>query len=165
MRTTGLRSDCKEAAGDRMKIVLTANLVPFMPGGADYHICGLECALRQRGHEVVSLRFPFRFFPVKDIFSLMDLTRSFISPSLTAFSLRSFIYAATTWSTFTLMVITYWSVLELDQAICPATSACFAVVGRLYVRGLSPRYESRSTHAACRYARYAHMPEHMCRCC
>ena len=50
-----------------MKILVTANLVPFMPGGATYHIAGVVRALQQAGHEVEQLRLPFRFSPEADI--------------------------------------------------------------------------------------------------
>ena len=33
-----------------MRILVTANLAPFMYGGADYHMNGLVSALRGRGH-------------------------------------------------------------------------------------------------------------------
>ncbi len=55
-----------------MKIIVTANIVPFMPGGADYHINGLTDNLRLQGHEVELLRFPFRFSPEQDVKRLMD---------------------------------------------------------------------------------------------
>ncbi|MHB0776570.1 glycosyltransferase family 4 protein [Halomonas sp. WWR20] len=55
-----------------MKVLVTANLVPFMRGGADYHIEGVANALRESGHEVELLRFPFRFQPEADIQHLMD---------------------------------------------------------------------------------------------
>lgn len=55
-----------------MKILVAANVAPFMPGGADYHIEGLAEALRRAGHEVLTLRLPFRFSPPAAIASLMD---------------------------------------------------------------------------------------------
>ena len=55
-----------------MKILVTANLTPFMAGGADEHVRGLCCGLAVHGHEVELLRFPFRFSPEKDIKALMD---------------------------------------------------------------------------------------------
>ncbi|MGH1462399.1 MAG: glycosyltransferase family 4 protein [Neptuniibacter sp.] len=55
-----------------MNIVLTANIVPFMPGGADYHIQGVIHELRKAGHQVEAIRFPFRFSPEADIQNLMD---------------------------------------------------------------------------------------------
>lgn len=55
-----------------MRILLNATLVPFMRGGADYHIEGVTHALREHGHEVELLRLPFRFSPESDIQALMD---------------------------------------------------------------------------------------------
>jgi glycosyltransferase involved in cell wall biosynthesis len=54
-----------------MKIIVTANSVPFMPGGADHHINGLVGQLRHYGHEVELLRFPFRFSPEAEVQRLM----------------------------------------------------------------------------------------------
>ncbi len=54
-----------------MKIIVTANSVPFMPGGADYHINGLVSQLQHYGHEVELLRFPFRFSPEAEVQRLM----------------------------------------------------------------------------------------------
>lgn len=58
-----------------MNILLTANRVPFIRGGADYHIEGLERALRGHGHQVETLRFLFTFRPESDIERLMDYCR------------------------------------------------------------------------------------------
>ena len=55
-----------------MRILVTANLTPFMYGGADYHIKGLVSALRRHGHEVELLRLPFRFEPPSEIERLME---------------------------------------------------------------------------------------------
>lgn len=55
-----------------MRVMLNATLVPFMRGGADYHIEGVAQALREHGHEVELLRLPFRFSPESDIRHLMD---------------------------------------------------------------------------------------------
>lgn len=55
-----------------MRILLNATLVPFMRGGADYHIEGVAKALREHGHEVELLRLPFRFSPESDIRHLME---------------------------------------------------------------------------------------------
>lgn len=52
--------------------MVTANAVPFMPGGADYHINGLVEQLRLCGHEVELLRFPFRFSPEAEVQRVMD---------------------------------------------------------------------------------------------
>ncbi|AQV96485.1 glycosyl transferase [Cupriavidus necator] len=50
-----------------MRILVTANLTPFLRGGADYHINGLVTALRHAGHDAELLRLPFRFSPESDI--------------------------------------------------------------------------------------------------
>lgn len=55
-----------------MRVVVTANIVPFMPGGADYHINGVVDQLIAAGHKVETVRFPFRFSPESDIENLMD---------------------------------------------------------------------------------------------
>ncbi len=54
-----------------MKLIVSANQVPFMAGGADYHIQGLVDNLRAHGHQVEAVRFPFRFAPESDIEKLM----------------------------------------------------------------------------------------------
>lgn len=54
-----------------MKILVAANLVPFLGGGADYHIQGLCAALGRAGHEVACLRLPFKFAPLSAIADLM----------------------------------------------------------------------------------------------
>jgi hypothetical protein len=41
-----------------VNIIVTANTVPFIHGGADYHIEGLIEELQARGHSVESIRFP-----------------------------------------------------------------------------------------------------------
>lgn len=55
-----------------MKILLNATRVPFMRGGADYHIENLERALREHGHEVEPVRLPFRFSPESSIHQAME---------------------------------------------------------------------------------------------
>ena len=55
-----------------MKILVTANKVPFMPGGADYHVQGLVENLKLHGHEVELLQFPFRFSPEPEVQRLME---------------------------------------------------------------------------------------------
>lgn len=57
-----------------MRLIVTANIVPFMPGGADYHIAGIVEQLRAHGHEVELLRFPFKFSPLSDIRRMMAFT-------------------------------------------------------------------------------------------
>jgi glycosyltransferase involved in cell wall biosynthesis len=59
-----------------MKIIVTANRVPFMPGGADYHIDGLVSQLRHYGHEVELLRFPFRFSPESEVQRMMRFSEA-----------------------------------------------------------------------------------------
>ena len=54
-----------------MKILVTACQVPFMHGGADYHIHGLTEALKRAGHQVELIRFPFKFSPTSSIEELM----------------------------------------------------------------------------------------------
>ncbi len=54
-----------------MKIIVSANSVPFMSGGAEYHINGLVTQLQNQGHKVELIRFPFRFQPEADIEHLM----------------------------------------------------------------------------------------------
>lgn len=54
-----------------MKILVTANLAPFMTGGAEAHLEGLTHALRAEGHRVEVLRLPFTFNPEASIERLM----------------------------------------------------------------------------------------------
>lgn len=64
-----------------MKILVAANLTPFIQGGADYHIHGLVRALREAGHTTELLRLPFAFGPSSEVMRAMrhatelDLTR------------------------------------------------------------------------------------------
>ena len=58
-----------------MKVVVTANQVPFMPGGADHLTRGLDAALQRAGHQVEVIRFPFRFAPARAITELMAFCR------------------------------------------------------------------------------------------
>ena len=60
-----------------MRILVAANIAPFLHGGADYHIEGLAAALQRHGHEVVCLRFPFKFAPPSAIGDLMDLCEDY----------------------------------------------------------------------------------------
>ena len=60
-----------------MRVLVAANVAPFLPGGADDHIEGLVAALRDSGHDVVSLRFPFRFSPPDVIESLMQFCEDY----------------------------------------------------------------------------------------
>ena len=66
-----------------MKILVTANLVPFIHGGASYHVAGVVQALQQAGHDVELLRLPFRFSPEQDIVRAMEHAASldFVRPN------------------------------------------------------------------------------------
>lgn len=55
-----------------MNIIVTACQVPFIGGGAGYHINGLVDALRTEGHKVELLRLPFQFAPPSAVRSVMD---------------------------------------------------------------------------------------------
>lgn len=55
-----------------MRVLVTANITPFLHGGADYHIEGLTAALQAQGHEALCLRFPFNYHRPQDIGALMD---------------------------------------------------------------------------------------------
>lgn len=59
-----------------MKILVTANLVPFISGGATHHIAGVVGALRAEGHEVEQLNLPFTFSPEAEIGRAMAHARS-----------------------------------------------------------------------------------------
>ena len=59
-----------------MNIIITANTVPFIHGGADYHIEGLIEELKIRGHQVESIRFPFQFSPNSEVTNLMAFCES-----------------------------------------------------------------------------------------
>lgn len=59
-----------------MKILVLANQVPFLPGGADYHVEGLLENLKKRDHETVCLRFPFDFSSYGQMSSLMEFCES-----------------------------------------------------------------------------------------
>ncbi len=60
-----------------MRIILTANHVPFARGGGEYHIRNLYQALQQAGHQVELLRFPFLFQPESQIERLMEYCEHF----------------------------------------------------------------------------------------
>ena len=55
-----------------MRIIVTANKVPFLSGGADYQVRGLVTALQAHGHEVELLQLPFRFSPEEEVLRLME---------------------------------------------------------------------------------------------
>lgn len=54
-----------------MRVLVTANITPFLHGGADYHIEGLTAALQAQGHEALCLRLPFNYHRPQDIDALM----------------------------------------------------------------------------------------------
>lgn len=55
-----------------MRIMLAANITPFLHGGADYHIQGTADALIAAGCQVEILRLPFTFSPEQSILDLMQ---------------------------------------------------------------------------------------------
>jgi glycosyltransferase involved in cell wall biosynthesis len=59
-----------------MRILIAANLTPFLQGGAQDHIKGLTQAFRQAGHSVECLQLPFAFNPVAEVQRVMDWTES-----------------------------------------------------------------------------------------
>jgi len=50
-----------------MRVLVAANVTPYLRGGADYHIEGLTQAIRSHGHETELIRLPFVFQPEADI--------------------------------------------------------------------------------------------------
>lgn len=60
-----------------MNILITANQTPFFHGGADYHIHGLAQAIRAAGHQVETVRWPFKFQPESDVERLMEACEGF----------------------------------------------------------------------------------------
>ena len=59
-----------------MRVLVAANLTPFLKGGADDHIRNLSQALIQAGHQVETLRLPFAFNPAADIERAMQAARA-----------------------------------------------------------------------------------------
>lgn len=59
-----------------MRILITANITPFLYGGADNHIKGLHAALKEYGHDVELLRLPFQFQPESSIVNSMEYCES-----------------------------------------------------------------------------------------
>ncbi|MEJ2793802.1 glycosyltransferase family 4 protein [Iodobacter sp. LRB] len=55
-----------------MRVMLAANITPFLHGGADYHIQGTANALAAAGCHVEILRLPFTFTPEQSILDLMQ---------------------------------------------------------------------------------------------
>lgn len=54
-----------------MRILIAANHVPFIRGGAELHVANLAHALRRAGHDIETLRLPFSFSPDSDIHRAM----------------------------------------------------------------------------------------------
>ncbi|MFB9886426.1 glycosyltransferase family 4 protein [Balneatrix alpica] len=54
-----------------MKIILTANNVPFIQGGAEFHVANLERSMRAHGHDVCTIKLPFHFSPYEEVERLM----------------------------------------------------------------------------------------------
>jgi glycosyltransferase involved in cell wall biosynthesis len=59
-----------------MRILIAANLTPFLQGGAQEHIRGLTQAFREAGHSVECLQLPFAFNPVTEVKRAMDWAES-----------------------------------------------------------------------------------------
>ena len=55
-----------------MNIIVTACHVPFIGGGAAYHVNGLVDALVNAGHRVELLRLPFQFSPASAVRGVMN---------------------------------------------------------------------------------------------
>ena len=55
-----------------MKLLVVANAVPFIRGGADYLVEGLTDNLTMRGHDVELMRLPFNFSSQAQLESLME---------------------------------------------------------------------------------------------
>lgn len=54
-----------------MRVIVATVQVPFITGGAELHARSLETQLRQAGHEVEIVTFPFKFTPERFISDLM----------------------------------------------------------------------------------------------
>jgi glycosyltransferase involved in cell wall biosynthesis len=55
-----------------MRIIISAIQVPFITGGADFHIRNLFLNLKREGHEVEVLSAPFKFFPEFEVEKMID---------------------------------------------------------------------------------------------
>jgi len=58
-----------------MRVLVAANLTPFLQGGAQEHIRGLSFALREAGHAVETLLLPFGFGPESEVLRAMAVAR------------------------------------------------------------------------------------------
>ena len=59
-----------------MRILVAANLTPFLQGGAQEHIRGLTQAFREAGHTVECLQLPFAFNPAREVERAMHWAES-----------------------------------------------------------------------------------------
>ena len=63
-----------------MKVIIATSIDPFVPGGATYIVESLEAALKQRGHQVDTLQFPYAAAgePLAQMMAmrLIDMTQS-----------------------------------------------------------------------------------------
>ena len=59
-----------------MRIAIATVNVPFIVGGSEYLVRGLERALAAAGHEVDVVAQPFRFAPRREVLRAMDVWRS-----------------------------------------------------------------------------------------
>ena len=57
-----------------MNIIVTACHVPFIGGGASYHIAGLTRELENQGHQVELVRLPFQFQPESAVRATMQFS-------------------------------------------------------------------------------------------
>lgn len=55
-----------------MRVLVAANIAPFLHGGADHLIHGVTGALQRAGHQVELIRLPFAFHPEASIERLME---------------------------------------------------------------------------------------------
>ncbi|MFN2476107.1 MAG: glycosyltransferase family 4 protein [Chthoniobacterales bacterium] len=56
-----------------MKVALATIQTPFIEGGAEYLVRGLQAALLRTGHSVERIAMPFRFSPIEQVSRSMDL--------------------------------------------------------------------------------------------
>ena len=59
-----------------MNIIIPSVQVPFIKGGADFHINNLHRALNKFGHKVEVVRFPFKFNPPEYIIDLIKFVKN-----------------------------------------------------------------------------------------
>lgn len=49
------------------RVIIVDNQVPFVHGGAEYHINNLKRAIRENGYQVDVVRIPFKWYPIENI--------------------------------------------------------------------------------------------------